>query len=151
MALLFGIDTYAHLGALQANTGKTIAVLGSGLYEIYPKENINLARQIIKSGGCIISEYPLGTKPEKLNFPQRNRIISGLSQGVVIIEANDKSGSLITADFALEQGREVFAVPGSILNDTSSGTNNLIKNGAKVVTNYIDIVEELNVNSYNRF
>ena len=151
MVWLFGIDTYAHLGALQVTGGKTIAVLGSGLDEIYPKENINLARQIIKSGGCIISEYPLKTKPEKLNFPQRNRIISGLSQGVVVIEANDKSGSLITADFALEQGREVFAVPGSILNDTSSGTNNLIKNGAKVVTNYIDIVEELNSNSCDVF
>ena len=127
------------MGALS----KTIAVLGSGLDEIYPKQNIKLAKQIIEEGGCIITEYPLGTKPEKLNFPQRNRIISGLSDGVVVIEARGKSGSLITVDFAIEQGKEVFAVPGDILKSTSVGTNNLIKQGAKLVTNYKDILEEL--------
>ena len=142
--LAVGIDSYAHLGTLQHNNkGKTIAVLGSGLDNIYPKENIELAKQIIKSGGCIISEYPLGTKPEKLNFPQRNRIISGLSEGILIVEAGEKSGSLITADFALEQGKEVFVVPGNILNDTSIGTNNLIKQGAKLVTKWQEILEEL--------
>lgn len=139
MVLQFGIDEYAHLGALS----KTIAVLGSGLDEIYPKQNIKLAKQIIEAGGCIITEYPIGTKPEKLHFPQRNRIISGLSKGVLIVEASEKSGSLITADFAIEQGREVFAVPGDILKNTSVGTNNLIKQGAKLVTNYKDILEEL--------
>lgn len=144
MGLLFGIDTYAHLGCLQAeNIGKTIAILGSGLDEIYPKQNIELAKQIIREGGCIISEYPLGTKPEKLYFPQRNRIISGLSDGVLVIEASEKSGSLITADFALEQGKEVFAVPGNITNLMSKGSNELIKQGAKIVTNYIDIIEDI--------
>lgn len=142
--LALGIDTCAHLGTLQSDfQGKTIAVLGSGLDEIYPKQNAELARRIIKSGGCIITEYALGTRPEKLHFPQRNRIISGLSKGVLVVEASEKSGSLITADFALEQGREVFAVPGNILNFTSVGTNNLIKQGAKLVTNFQDILEEL--------
>lgn len=142
--LALGIDTCAHLGTLQQNNiGKTIAVLGSGLDEIYPKQNIKLAKNIIENGGCIITEYPLGRKPEKLNFPQRNRIISGLSKGVVVVEASEKSGSLITSEFALEQGREVFAVPGNILNFTSVGTNNLIKQGAKLVTNYMDILEEI--------
>lgn len=144
MDLLFGIDTYAHLGTLQnKNIGKTIAVLGSGLDEIYPKQNIELAKQIIQSEGCIISENPLGTKPEKLNFPKRNRIISGLSQGVLVVESGKKSGSLITVDFALEQGKEVFSVPGDIFSVTSLGTNNLIKKGAKLVTNYLDILSEI--------
>ena len=142
--LAVGIDTYAHMGVLRPKCiGKTIAVLGSGLDEIYPKENIELAKQIIKSGGCIISEYPIGTKPAKLNFPQRNRIISGLSEGVLVVEASEKSGALITADFALEQGREVFAVPGNILSNVSVGTNNLIKQGAKLVDNYMDIFNEI--------
>ena len=144
MDLLFRIDTYAHLGTLQnKNIGKTIAVLGSGLDEIYPKQNIELAKQIIQSEGCIISENPLGTKPEKLNFPKRNRIISGLSQGVLVVESGKKSGSLITVDFALEQGKEVFSVPGDIFSVTSLGTNNLIKQGAKLVTNYLDILSEI--------
>lgn len=142
--LALGIDTYAHWGALQPDCiGNTIAVLGSGLDEIYPKQNLELAKRIINSGGCIITEYSLKTKPEKLNFPQRNRIISGLSKGVVVIEASEKSGALITVDFALEQGRDVFAVPGDILSLTSAGTNNLIKQGAKLVTNYKEILEEI--------
>ena len=133
--LALGIDTYAHLGTLQSNNlGKTIAVLGSGLDEIYPKQNTELARKIIQLGGCIVTEYPFKTKPEKMNFPKRNRIISGLSIGVLVVEASEKSGSLITADFALEQGKDVFAVPGNILNKTSVGTNNLIKQGAQLVT-----------------
>ena len=136
-----GIDSFVHIGVLYAK-GKTIAVLGSGLDNIYPKENIELAKKIVEYGGCIISEYPVGTKPEKKNFPQRNRIISGLSNGVVVVEASEKSGSLITVDFALEQGRDVFAVPGNILNSTSVGTNNLIKQGAKLVTNYMEILED---------
>ena len=139
-----GIDTCAHLGALQSGgPGKTIAIMGSGLDEIYPKQNIELAKQIISSGGCIVTEYPLKTKPEKLHFPQRNRIISGLSNGVLVVEASEKSGSLITADFALEQGKDVFAIPGNISSSISVGTNNLIKQGAKLVTNYEEILEEI--------
>lgn len=142
--LALGIDTCAHLGTLHQDCiGKTIAVLGSGLDEIYPKQNISLARKIIHMGGCLISEYPLETKPEKMHFPQRNRIISGLSKGVLVVEASEKSGALITADFALEQGREVFAVPGNISNFTSVGTNNLIKQGAKLVASFEDIVIEI--------
>ena len=142
--LALGIDTYAHLGSLQSGgSGKTIAVLGSGLDEVYPKQNIELAKQIISLGGCIVTEYPLKTKPEKLHFPQRNRIISGLSKGVLVVEASEKSGSLITVDFALEQGRDVFVIPGNIFSNTSVGTNNLIKQGAKLVTNYEEILEEI--------
>ncbi|MBQ2836252.1 MAG: DNA-processing protein DprA [Clostridia bacterium] len=142
--MALGVDSAAHLGTLHEKCiGKTIAVLGSGLDKIYPKENIQLARRIIKSGGCILSEYPIGTSANKLNFPQRNRIISGLSKGVLVVEASEKSGSLITADFALEQGREVFAVPGDINKETSTGTNNLIKQGAKIVTSYIDVIHEI--------
>lgn len=144
MGLRFGIDTYAHLGSFQEKSvGKTIAVLGSGLDIIYPKQNIELAKNIVKSGGCIISEYSKGTMPEKLNFPKRNRIISGLSKGVLVVEATEKSGSLITADFALEQGREVFSIPGNILSSRSVGTNNLIKQGAKLVSSYMDILQEI--------
>lgn len=138
-----GIDSYAHIGTLNVKSGRTIAVLGSGIKEIYPKENIELARKIVKNGGCIISEYPPEEKPNKSNFPERNRIISGLSKGIVVVEASEKSGSLITADFALEQGREVFAIPGNIYNNTSIGTNKLIQQGAKLVTNFEDILEEI--------
>lgn len=106
-----GIDSFAHIGAISAEKGKTIAVLGNGLDSIYPKENLELANMIIKKGGTIISEYPLGTRPDKLNFPARNRIVSGLSRGVLVIEAKEKSGTLITVDFALEQGRDVYVVP----------------------------------------
>ena len=105
-----GIDSISHKATILAN-GKTIAVIGSGLDFIYPYENINLANEIIKRGGTIISEYPLGTKPSKLNFPARNRIISGISSGIIVIEAKKKSGTMITVDFALEQGKNVFTVP----------------------------------------
>lgn len=134
-----GIDSYSHIGCLAAN-GKTIAVLGNGLDTMYPKENRILAEEIIEKNGILLSEYPLGTKPEKMNFPARNRIISGISKGLLVIEAKEKSGTLITVDFALEQGREVFVVPGNINSINSVGTNELIKQGAKLVTNYRDIL-----------
>ena len=105
-----GIDSISHKSTLQAK-GKTIAVIGSGLDIIYPRENINLAKEIIKTGGVIISEYPLGTKPEKIHFPARNRIISGISNGIIVVEAKKKSGTMITVDFALEQGKTVFTIP----------------------------------------
>ena len=133
-----GIDTYAHIGALKAG-GLTIAVLGSGLDIVYPPENINLYKNIVQSGGAIITEYPLGTKPEKFHFPARNRIISGLSNGVLVIEAKKKSGTIITVDYALEQGKDVYAVPGDITKENSYGTNELIKEGAIPVTRIDDI------------
>lgn len=126
-------------GINEMNCGKTIAVLGNGLDMIYPKENIELANEIIRSRGAIISEYPCGTKPDKMNFPARNRIISGLSKGIIVIEAKEKSGTLITVDFALEQGRDVFVVPGNINSINSVGTNDLIRQGAKIVTSYEDV------------
>ena len=132
-----GIDTYAHIGTLNAK-GKTIAVVAHGLDMIYPKENYNLAKMIVRSGGVIVSEQPIGIKPIPENFPKRNRIISGLSTGTIVVEAREKSGSLITANFALEQGRNLYAVPGSIFSINSIGTNNLIKNGAEVITNCTD-------------
>lgn len=135
-----GIDSYAHKGAIN-KMQKTIAVLGNGLDIIYPKENIELAKEIIKYDGAIISEYPLGTKPEKNNFPERNRIVSGISDGIVVIEAKKKSGTLITVDFALEQGRDVYVIPGNITSENSEGTNELIKQGAKLVTSIEDILE----------
>ena len=142
--LAIGIDTYAHLGAISIqNQASTIAVLGSGIDEMYPKENTELARKIIQTGGCIVSEYPLGTKPNKINFPQRNRIISGLTEGVVVVEASEKSGSLITAEFGIEQGKEIFAVPGNIDNPLSKGTNQLIMDGAKMVLSSKEILEEI--------
>ena len=136
-----GIDSFAHEATLKAG-GRTIAVIGSGLDNIYPRENIALADEIVRSGGVIVSEYIIGTKPAKMNFPARNRIISGLSNGVVVIEAKKKSGTMITVDFALEQGKDVFAVPGSVLSKNSEGTNELIKQGAKLITNIKDIIEE---------
>ena len=134
-----GIDTYSHKGAVSAK-GKTIAVLGCGLDIIYPPENIELYKQILLQGGAIISEYPWGSKPEKHHFPERNRIISGLSSGVLVIEAKKKSGTMITVDFALEQGREVYAVPGNISSENSYGTNELIKEGATPVTSINDMI-----------
>ncbi len=140
--LAMGIDTQAHKGAIDGQ-GKTVAVLGSGLKWIYPEENKELY-SIIHQNGAIISEFPLHQKPDRFNFPRRNRIISGLSLGTVVIEAGNRSGALITASFALEQGREVFAVPGPISDRMSEGTNRLIKQGAKLVQDIDDILEELN-------
>ena len=136
-----GIDTIAHKGALFVN-GRTIAVLGCGIDLIYPPENRKLAREIEESG-AVITEFPLFTLPERQNFPRRNRIISGLSLGTLVVEAAERSGALITTDFALEQGREVFAIPGNINSPLSKGTHNLIKQGAKLVNNYNDILEEI--------
>ena len=134
-----GIDSFSHIGALNAK-GKTIAVLGSGLDNIYPKENIKLVEEIIKNNGLVISEYPLGTKPLKYHFPARNRIISGLSDSVLVVEARKNSGTNITVDFALEQGKDVFVIPGNIYSKTSDGTNFLITEGAIPVLNYKDIL-----------
>ena len=140
-----GIDAIAHRAALD-HGGRTLAVLGSGPDIIYPPENRDLARKILLEGkGAILSEYALGTPPEAKNFPPRNRVISGLSLGTIVIEAGERSGALITADFALDQGREVFAVPGNINSRASKGTNWLIQEGAKLVTCVEDVLEELNL------
>lgn len=136
-----GIDTIAHQVALKESTN-TIGVLGNGIDVIYPKKNINLYKEMEKSG-CILSEFPLGTQPLAYNFPQRNRIISGLSLGIVVIEAQEKSGTLITANHGLEQGKDVFAVPGNINSIYSSGTNKLIKDGASPLLKIDDILEEI--------
>ena len=138
-----GIDSIAHRSALDAG-GRSIAVFACGLDIVYPAENANLARSIIQQG-ALISECPLGTRPKAENFPRRNRIMSGMSLGVLITEAGETSGALITTNLALEQNREVFAVPGSILSPTSRGTNHLIQEGAKLVRDYTDILEELNL------
>lgn len=136
-----GIDSIAHEGCLDAG-GRTVAVLGCGVDNIYPQENKRLFENIINEEGLILSEYPPGTPPLQHHFPARNRIISGMCSGVLVIEAAKKSGSLITANYALEQGREVFAVPGNIDSACSAGTNQLIKDGAKMVVCAQDILEE---------
>jgi DNA processing protein len=136
-----GIDTTAHKGALKAK-GRSIAVLGCGIDTPYPPENTALFEELAQNG-AVISEFPLGTPPNRENFPKRNRLISGLSLGVLIVEASAGSGSLITAHYALEQGKEIFAVPGSITSMNSVGTNALIKKGAKLVQNVDDIIGEL--------
>jgi len=138
-----GIDSIAHRAALEAG-GRSIAVFACGLDSVYPAENLELARNIMQHG-ALISEYPLGTRPKADNFPRRNRIMSGLSLGVLVVEAGETSGAMITARLALEQDREVFAIPGSILSPTSQGTNSLIQEGAKLVCDYTDILEELNL------
>jgi len=139
-----GIDTEAHMGALEGG-GFTCGVLGCGCDVCYPPENKKLMMEI-EAKGIIVSEYLPGTKPLPSNFPARNRIISGLSDGVLVIEAGEKSGALITANFGLEQGRDVFAVPGPISSECSKGSNYLIKDGAKLVTNIGDIISELGIN-----
>lgn len=143
-----GIDTAAHRGTLSAR-GRTIAVLGCGIDIVYPPENARLY-EAIPEQGAIISEYALGTPPHRLNFPARNRIISGMSYGVLVVEAGEKSGSLITARFALEQGREVFAVPGAIDASGSRGTHKLLRDGAKLVESARDIIEEISPQIYHQ-
>ena len=138
-----GIDSVAHRAALDAG-GKTIAVFASGLDIIYPRENARLAEAIVEHG-ALLSEHPLGVKPKPESFPLRNRIMSGLSLGVLVVEAGERSGALITAHQAIEQNREVFAVPGSILSPVSQGTNRLIQEGAKLVCSHTDILQELNL------
>ena len=133
-----GIDSYAHIGTILAK-GTTIAVLGSGIEYIYPEENKKLYNKILDTAGIIISEYPLYTKPVPENFPMRNRIISGISDKVLITEASIKSGSIITANLAMEQGKDVYAIPGNITHKQSEGTNQLIKDGAFLVTRLEDI------------
>jgi len=141
-----GIDTFSHLACIEKNK-RTIAVLGTGIDEksIYPKSNIGLARKILETGGCLVSELPPGTHGSKITFPKRNRIISGLSLGVLVVEAKKKSGSLITARHALEQKRKLFAVPGPVYSLNSKGTNRLIKEGALLVENSKDILKKLNL------
>ncbi len=138
-----GIDATAHRAALDSG-GRSIAVFGCSLDIVYPKEHVKLARQIMENG-ALISEFPLGTPPRRENFPLRNRIMSGLSLGTLVVEAGEVSGALITAGHALEQNREVFAVPGSVLSAVSRGTNRLIQEGAKLVRGANDILEELNL------
>lgn len=139
--LALGVDAAAHRGALEAR-GRTIAVLANGLDRVYPAQNARLADQIAQHG-ALVTEFPLGIKPDAVNFPRRNRIISGLTRGTLVVEAGDQSGALITAAFAAEQGREVFAVPGSIFSPKSMGTNNLIRDGATPVVSPEDILAEL--------
>src|SRR5215213_9836291 len=137
-----GVDAAAHRGALEAG-GRTVAVLGTGIDEVYPRDHKKLTAEILDHGGALVSQFPLGTPPVSENFPYRNRIISGLSLGVVVVEASENSGSLITARLALEQGREVYAVPGNITSRNSFGTNFLIKGaGAKLIQAWQDVVAE---------
>ncbi len=137
-----GIDTASHRGAIAAR-GKTIAVFGTGVDVLYPKENSRLAEQILSLGGTLVSEFPMGTFPAPQNFPLRNRIISGMAMGVLVVEAAEYSGTRITARCALEQNREVFAVPGNVTNKNSWGPNTLIKQGAKLVATWEDVWEEM--------
>lgn len=139
-----GIDGVAHRAAIEAG-GRTIAVMGCGIDRVYPPEHRDLAHAIVDGHGAIVTDFPLGTSPSSANFPARNRLISGLSLGVLVVEAGERSGALITARFAIEQDREVFAVPGNINSPVSVGANRLIQQGAKLVTSIEDILEELNL------
>lgn len=139
-----GIDAVAHRSAIESG-GRTIAVMASGIDKVYPPEHRDLARDIVNGHGALVTDYPFGAEPESNHFPARNRLISGLSLGVVVIEAGEKSGALITARFALEQNREVFAVPGNIHSPVSIGTNRLIQQGGKLVMRVEDVLEELNL------
>lgn len=145
--LALGVDTVAHRATVEAG-GRTIAVLGSGVDQVYPAQNRELADAIM-ANGALVSEYPIGTRPEANNFPPRNRIISGLSRGVIIVEASQRSGALITAQFAAEQGREVFAVPGSILHPGSAGCNELIRQGATPFLSVNDVLDQLNFATFS--
>lgn len=146
--LALGIDTYSHIGCIKENlinknSGKTIAVIGNGLDNIYPYQNKKIVEEIIKNNGCIISEYIVGTKPLKENFPARNRIISALSNKLIVVEAkNQKSGTMITVNFSLDLGKDVLVIPGNINSSYSLGTNMLIKEGAKIITKLEDILED---------
>ncbi len=139
-----GIDTASHYGAVKAK-GKTIGVLGSGFAHFYPRENLKLAEKIVENGGAIITEFPSETLPERWNFPLRNRIIAGISKGVIVVEAGPRSGAIITANIALSEGRDVFAIPGQADSLTSKGTNKLLKEGAILVENISDILTEFNI------
>ena len=141
--LAVGIDAAAHRGALAAQGGTTTAVLGAGFGNLYPKQNTQLAQQLLAAGGLLVSEYPTEVAPRPYHFPERNRIISGLSELTVLVEASEKSGSLITARLALEQGRDVCAVPGPATSPLSGGCHRLIRQGAALVTSVAEVAEEL--------
>lgn len=143
-----GIDTFAHKICVEKGK-RTVAVLGTGIDEktVYPQSNLQLSREIVKTGGCLISELPPGTRGSNFTFPRRNRIISGLSVAVLVVEAKEKSGSLITAECAKKQGKKVFAVPGSVFSINSKGPNGLIKSGAKLAENANDILKELGIDA----
>src|SRR3989344_2264475 len=144
--LAYGIDALAHEAALETG-GTTVGVLGSGLdrKSLYPRDHWRLAERIVEHGGAVISEYPEGTTPERFHFPARNRIVAGMSRGVLVVEAPEKSGALITADLAMQYDRDVFCIPGPITSQNSSGTNRLIQLGAKLVMNTDDILEEFGI------
>ena len=142
--LATGIDSFAAIGALEGNT-PTFAVLGCGVDMCYPTENIALSEEIVRKGGGLISEYPPGVEPLRWHFPARNRIISALSDSLIVVEARKKSGSLITVEWALEQGKDVYAVPGRIKDKMSEGCNNLIKSGANIITSVADVVDDIMV------